>query len=35
MSALLYTLVGIVVGGLITYCFARQVSKELRAEGRG
>jgi hypothetical protein len=32
MSAFLYTLVGIVVGGLIAYYFSRQASKELRAE---
>jgi uncharacterized membrane protein YdjX (TVP38/TMEM64 family) len=32
MSALLYTLVGIVVGGLVAYYFFRQASKELQAE---
>ena len=32
MSALLYTLVGIVVGGLVAYYFSRQASKELQAE---
>jgi hypothetical protein len=32
MSALLYVLVGIVVGGLVAYYFFRQASKELQAE---
>jgi hypothetical protein len=32
MSAVLYTVVGIVLGGLIAYYFFRQVSNELRAE---
>jgi hypothetical protein len=32
MSAFLYTVVGIVLGGLIAYYFFRQASKELRGE---